>query len=205
VAAKPIPQGLRNINAFTLGARAVKPAITTQVIFTGDWALPVKEAEATNSLVDQGIDVITCHVDSPNVVIGTCERRGIFSSGYHTNQTLLAPKGYLTGAEWNWEGVYSDFVKRFQASEKIPHLVRGGLKEGMVKSSPYGQAVSEMARQHAETVRAQFMEGTFVIFQGPLQSNSGTTIIPASETRVQTDPRLETMDWLVEGVLGSTG
>ena len=79
VAAKPIPQVLRNINAFTLGARTVKPQATTQVIFTGDWALPVKEAEATNSLVDQGIDVITCHVDSPKVVIETCERRGIFS------------------------------------------------------------------------------------------------------------------------------
>jgi simple sugar transport system substrate-binding protein len=205
VAAKPIPQVLRNINAFTLGARAIKPEITTQGIFTGDWSLPVKEAEATNSLVDQGIDVITCHVDSPKVVIETCERRGIFSSGYHANQAPLAPKGYLTGAEWNWEGVYSDFVKRFQAGEKIPNLVRGGLKEGMVKSSPYGPAVSEAARKHAETVRAQFMTGTFVIFQGPLQSNNGTTIIPASEVRVQTDPRLETMDWLVDGVIGSTG
>src|ERR1700728_69434 len=64
VAAKPIPQVLRNINAFTLGAQAVNPKITTQVIFTGDWALPVKEAEATNSMIAQGVDVVTCHVDS---------------------------------------------------------------------------------------------------------------------------------------------
>lgn len=203
VAAKPIPQVLRNLNAFTLGARAVKPQATTQVIFTGDWSLPVKEAEATNSLVDQGVDVITCHVDSPKVVIETCERRGIFSSGYHANQASLAPKGYLTGAEWNWEGVYTDFVKRFQAGEKIPNLVRGGLQEAMVKSSPYGAAVSQAARQNAEAVRAQFMAGSFVIFRGPLQSNTGTTVIPTGEERVQTDPRLETMDWLVQGVLGS--
>ena len=60
VAAKPIPQVLRNINAFTLGARLVNPNATTQVIFTGDWSMPVKEAEATNSLIDQGVDVITC-------------------------------------------------------------------------------------------------------------------------------------------------
>lgn len=204
VAAKPIPQVLRNINAFTLGARAVKPQVTTQVIFTGDWSLPVKEAEATNSLVDQGIDVITCHVDSPKVVVETCERRGIFSSGYHANQAPLAPKGYLTGAEWNWEGAYTDFVKRFQAGEKLPNLMRGGLKAGMVKSSPYGPAVSDGARQRAEAIRAQFMAGSFVIFRGPLQSNTGTTIIPQGEERLQTDPRLETMDWLVEGVLGST-
>src|SRR5881397_1605978 len=143
VAAKPIPQVLRNINAFTLGAKLANPKATTQVIFTGDWALPVKEAEATNSLVDQGIDVITCHVDSPKVVMETCERRGIFCSGYQASQAALAPRGYLTGAEWKWEGVYTDFVKRFQAGEKIPNLVRGGLKEGMVRTSPYGPAVGE--------------------------------------------------------------
>ena len=64
---------LRNINAFTLGARSVDPTITTQVIFTGDWSMPVKEAEATNSLIDQGVDVVTCHVDSPKVIIETAE------------------------------------------------------------------------------------------------------------------------------------
>ena len=65
IAAKPIPQVLRNINAFTLGARSVDPKITTLLIVTGDWSLPVKEAEAANSLIDQGVDVLTCHVDSP--------------------------------------------------------------------------------------------------------------------------------------------
>jgi basic membrane lipoprotein Med (substrate-binding protein (PBP1-ABC) superfamily) len=69
VAAKPISQVLRNINNYTLGARSIKPNTTVHVIFTGDWSLPVREAEATNSLVDQGIDVVTCHVDSPKVVI----------------------------------------------------------------------------------------------------------------------------------------
>lgn len=106
VAAKPIPQVLRNINSFTLGARSIKPTITTQVIFTGDWSLPVKEAEATNSMIDQGADVITCHVDSPKVVMETAEKRGVFTSGYHANQSSLAPKGYLTGAEWDWTKVY---------------------------------------------------------------------------------------------------
>ncbi|MBM3559723.1 MAG: BMP family ABC transporter substrate-binding protein, partial [Alphaproteobacteria bacterium] len=79
IAAKPIPQVLRNINAFTMGARSVKPTITTQVIFTGDWSMPVREAEATNSLIDQGVDVVTMHVDSPKVVVETAERRGIYT------------------------------------------------------------------------------------------------------------------------------
>ena len=95
VAAKPIPQVLLNINAFTLGARSVNPKATTQVIFTGDWSEPVKEAQAANSMVDQGVDVLTCHVDSPKIVIETAEKRGIFSSGYHASQAKLAPKGYL--------------------------------------------------------------------------------------------------------------
>ena len=69
VAAKPIPQVLRNINAFTLGARLANPKATTQVIFTGDWSMPVKEAEATNSLIDQGVAVLTCHVDVPKTMV----------------------------------------------------------------------------------------------------------------------------------------
>ncbi|HZE60280.1 MAG TPA: BMP family ABC transporter substrate-binding protein, partial [Burkholderiales bacterium] len=76
IAAKPIPQVLRNINAFTLGAKSVDPKITTTVIFTGEWSMPVKEAEATNSLADQGIDVFTMHVDSPKVIVETAAKRG---------------------------------------------------------------------------------------------------------------------------------
>ena len=111
IAAKPIPQVLRNINAFTLGARSVDAKITTQLIVTGDWALPVKEAEAANSLIDQGVDVLTCHVDSPKVIVETAESRGIFGCGYHANQATLAPKGYLTGAEWYWITPYTTHVK----------------------------------------------------------------------------------------------
>jgi len=95
VAAKPIPQVLRNINAFTLGAKLANPKATLQVIFTGDWSMPVKEAEATNSLIDQGIDVITCHVDGPKTVVENAARRGAMVCGYHVNQATLAPKAYL--------------------------------------------------------------------------------------------------------------
>ena len=112
VAAKPIPQVLLNINSFLLGARSVDPAITCQVIFTGEWSLAVKEAEATNALVDQGVDVITCHVDSPKVVVETAAGRGAFICGYHANQSPLAPEKYLTGAEWNWANVYKMYRRQ---------------------------------------------------------------------------------------------
>src|SRR5207244_8281537 len=85
VAAKPIPQVLLNINSFLLGARSVDPPITCQVIFTGEWPLAVKEAAATNALVDHGADVITFHVDSPTVVVETEAGRGAFVSGSHAH------------------------------------------------------------------------------------------------------------------------
>jgi basic membrane protein A len=202
VAAKPIPQVLRNINAFALGARSVDPKITCSVIFTGDWSNSVKEAEATNSLIDQGADVITCHVDSPKVVVETAEKRGIKVCGYHASQAVLAPKGYLTGAEWNWEKVYTDYVSDLQAGKKVKNFTRGGIKEQIVKMSPYTDLVSPAARKAADDVKAQFMDGSFVIFKGPINNNAGKTVIPAGTSLIQTAPELEGMDYLVEGVVG---
>ncbi len=204
VGAKPYPASLRNINSFTLGARTVNPKATTQVIFTGDWVLPVKEAEAVNSLADQGIDVVTCHVDSPKVVIETAERRNIYSCGYHMNQSVLAPNGYLTGAEWNWTKVYADYVQWMREGKTWPHLLRGGLRERIVRNSPYGQPVTATARNHADRVRDKFMDGSFIIYKGPIKDNSGKTVIPAGQSHGQTDVWLESMNWLVEGVIGST-
>jgi simple sugar transport system substrate-binding protein len=205
VAAKPIPQVLRNINAYTLGARRVDPEITTRVIFTGDWSRPVKEAEAANSLIDQGVDVMTCHVDSPKVVVQTSEDRGIYTTGYHADQSPLAPNGYLTGAEWNWAAIYRDYVEWLQAGADWPHLYRGGLAKGFVKTSAYGPAVPEAGRKQVDEAHSAFMEGDKAIFVGPLADNRGNTVIPAGEVRKQTDIALERMDWLVEGVVGSTG
>ena len=203
VAAKPIPQVLRNINAFTLGARLANPKATTQVIFTGDWSMPVKEAEATNSLIDQGVDVLTCHVDGPKTMVENAARRGAMVCGYHVNQSPLAPKAYLTGAEWNWEALYPKFVKMIQAGEAIPNFYRGGLKDEVVKCSPYGETVSAEARKHADEVKAQLMAGTLTVFKGPIKDNKGNMMIASGMDRGQKDPELEKMNYLVEGVMGS--
>jgi simple sugar transport system substrate-binding protein len=204
VAAKPIPQVLRNINAWTLGAKLANPKITTQVIFTGDWSMPVKEAEATNSLCDQGVDVITCHVDGPKTVVENAARRGAMVTGYHVNQSVLAPKAYLTGAEWNWEVLYPRFAKMFVAGETIPNFYRGGLKEDIVKVSPYGSMVSAEAKTKADEVKAGLTAGTYVIFKGPIVDNKGKTVIAAGVSQGQTDPELEKMGYLVDGVIGAT-
>ncbi|MFO1319784.1 MAG: BMP family ABC transporter substrate-binding protein [Burkholderiales bacterium] len=202
IAAKPIPQVLRNINAFTLGAQSVNPAITTQVIFTGDWLQPVKEAEAANSLIDQGADVLTMHVDSPKVIVETCERRGVYVCGYHADQSALAPRGYLTGAEWNWLTPYTEHVKAAMAGRPMLNFLRGGLKEGFVKTSAYGKAVSEGARKQADGVKAKMVRGDYVIFKGPLKDNAGKVVIPAGSAHKQTDVELEQMNYLVAGVVG---
>lgn len=202
VAAKPIPQVLRNINAFTMGARSVDPKITTNVIFTGDWAMPVKEAEATNAMADQGIDVFTMHVDGPKVVVETAARRGRMVCGYHASQAKLAPNAYLTGAEWNWLTAYTQIVDAARTGKPHPNFVRGGLKDGFVKSSPYGPMVSEGARKNAEEVRKKMMAGTFDIFAGELKDNTGKIVIPRGTTLKQTDVQLESMNYLVEGVIG---
>ena len=202
VAAIPIPQVLRNINSFTLGAQSVDPSITTQVIFTGGWSEPIKEAEATNSLIDQGVDVVTCHVDGPKVIVETAEKRGVYTCGYHTSQASLAPKGYLTGAEWNWAKVYTDYITGLMNGDTQLNLVRGGLKEGIVKTSAYGPAVSAEARKHADAVKAQFMDGSFVIYKGEIKDNKGNIIIAAGESHPQKDIVLEFMDYLVAGVIG---
>ncbi|WP_437751250.1 BMP family ABC transporter substrate-binding protein [Sorangium sp. So ce1389] len=203
IAAKPIPQVLRNINAFTLGVRSVNPKATTSVIFTGDWSMPVKEAEAANSLIDQGVDVLTAHVDSPRVIIELAERRGAFSTGYHTNQATLAPKGYLTGAEWNWSKVYTDYMASIREGKPYPHLLRGGFKEGFVKLSPYGPAVSEEAKKKAEEAKEGLTEGTLTIFKGPIKDNEGKVVVAEAVEQKQTDIVLENMNYLVDGVLGS--
>ena len=204
VAAKPIPQVLQNINAFLLGARSVDPAITCQVIFTGEWSLAVKEAEATNALIDQGADVITCHVDSPKVVVETAAGRGAFVCGYHANQSPLAPAKYLTGAEWAWGNVYSDFVKKAQAGEKLGNFVRGGLKDGFVKMSPLGPGVSDESRKKFEATLAQMMAGSFSVFKGALKDNKGNVVITADKSYAEDAIELESMSYLVEGVVGST-
>jgi simple sugar transport system substrate-binding protein len=202
VAAKPIPQVVQNINSFLLGARLVDPSITCQAIFIGEWSLAVKEAEATNALVDQGADVITCHVDSPKVVVQTASGRGAFVCGYHANQSPLAPEKYLTGAEWAWGNVYSDFVKKAQAGEKLGNFVRGGLKDGFVKMSPLGPAVSPEGKAKFEAAHAAMKAGGFIVFKGGIKDNKGNLVV--TKDLPEDAIELESMNYLVEGVIGST-
>lgn len=200
VAAKPLALVLRTVNAFAMGLRKVNPEATVQLIITGEWTLPVREAEATNALINAGCDVIACHVDSPKVVVETAENRGAMTCGHNANQSPLAPKGFITGAELNWGRVYTDYAEMLLAGEPIPNLSEGGYDNDMVTSTPFGAGATEEAKA-AATKAIEALKAGAPIFTGPLKDNTGKTI---SETDMSLyDPALWGTDYLVEGVIGS--
>lgn len=207
VAAKPIPQVLRNINSFMLGARSVHPSVSMRVVFTGDWVLPVREAEASNSLADQGVDVLTGHTGSPRVIVQVAERRGIFATGYQFNQSVLAPRGFLTGAEWAWAVVYRRYaelihVGRSVARGTIPRRMTGTLKDEFCRLSPFGSAVPAEKREAVARAKQRLLDGSETVYRGPLRDNTGRTVAPAGATIGIEDPALDQMNWLLEGIQG---
>jgi simple sugar transport system substrate-binding protein len=207
VAAKPIPQVLRNINSFTLGARSVNPMATTRVVFTGDWVLPVREAEASSALADQGIDVLTGHTGSPRVIVQMAERRGIFGCGYQFNQSSMAPRGFLTGAQWAWGTAYVRIAKMIHEGKSvtdggIPRRVTGTLKDEFCGLSPFGPSVTEASRARLAAAKSAILDGSLEIYRGPMRNNEGGIAIPAGKVLKIDDMELDRMDWLVEGVVG---
>ena len=200
IAAKPIALVLRNVNAFTLGVKKVNPAAEVRLIITGEWSLPVREAEATNALIDAGCDVIACHVDSPKVVVQTAEDRGVRTCGHNADQSTLAPKGFITGAELKWGTVYTQYAKLIAAGEKLPNVNEGGYDKDMVQSTPFGAGASETAIAAATAAIAEVTAGK-PIFVGPIKDNSGKVVIEG--TLGLYDGALWGTDYLIEGVVGS--
>jgi simple sugar transport system substrate-binding protein len=200
VAAKPIPSVLSNINSVLLGARSVNPAATVRVIFTGEWSLPVREAEATNALVDAGCEVITCHVDSPKVVIETAEGRGVKTLGHNASQAPLAPKGFITGAEYKWETIYKSFAANIADGKPLPNFLVGGFDQDMLRNTPYGAAATPEAIKAADAAIEALKKGE-PIYKGTLKDNTGKVVV--DKTYDNYDPYLDGMNWLLDGVQGS--
>jgi simple sugar transport system substrate-binding protein len=207
VAAKPIPQVLRNINSFMLGARSVNPSASMKVLFTGDWVLPVREAEAASSLADQGVEVLTGHTGSPRVIVQVAERRGIWATGYQFNQSVVAPSRFLTGAEWSWGVVYKRYAQMIHDGKSvtngtIPRHMAGTLKDQFCRLSPFGPAVTPAMRNQVVRAQEQLLNGSQAIYRGPLRDNTGKVIVPAGKTIAIEDPVLDRMNWLLEGIEG---
>src|SRR5260221_7650220 len=200
VAAKPISLVLRNVNAFTLGVKKVNPAATVHLVITGDWALPVREAEATNALMDAGCDIIGCHVDSPKVVVQTAEQRGVKTCGHNADQSALAPRGFITGAELKWGTVYTAYAAMIAKGEVLPNANEGGYDKDMVQSTAFGAGATEEAKAAAVKAIAALKSGE-PSFAGPLKDNTGKTV--SEKTMGLYDPALWGTNYLGEGAVGS--
>jgi len=205
IVAFPIPQVLLNINAFTLGARSVNPDATTTVVFTASWCDPGQQAEATNSLIAQNVDVITQHQDCTKTIIETAERAGVMSVGYHADASTLAPEGWITGSIWDWGNLYTDIVKTIEDGtwKDSPYSgnYRTGVAEGSVKLAPFGKNVPQEVQDEIAALQKTILSGEFFPFEGPIVDQNGEERIAAG-VRLSVN-ELEATNYLIEGVVGT--
>lgn len=200
IVAFPIPQTLLNVNAFQLGAKSVNPDVTTTVVFTANWCDPAKNSEAANTLIDQGIDVLTQHQDCPKPVIEVAEKRGVMSVGYHADASSVAPNGWITAAIWNWGPLYTKMVEQVQEGSYKIELTRYGVKDDVVTLAQFGSTVPKEVQDEVLKIKADIIAGTLKPFQGPIMDQSGMVRIEGEQPDTIT---LEKTDYLVEGVVGT--
>lgn len=202
VAAFPIPEVIRGINAFTLGARAVNPDVQVRVVWTKTWYDPALEKDAAISLLDVGADIIAQHQDSPGPQ-EAAQERGVYSVGYNSNMAPFAPKAHLTGAIWNWAPLYVETVKEVKdGTWKGNQSLWWGMEKGIVDLAPYGDMVPEEVRKQVDAKKEEIKNGTFKVFAGPIKNQKGEVVIPEGQSA--TDEQMLGMTWFVEGVIGTT-
>ena len=202
VAAFPIPEVIRGINAFTLGVREVNPEATVKVVWTNTWFDPAKERAAAEALLDGGADVIAQHQDTAGPQ-QAAQDRGLYGVGYNADMAPLAPEAVLTSAIWNWGPFYIDVVEQVMDGTWESSQYWGGWQDGVVDMAPVAEFMPEEVRTAAEEEVARFESGEetiYTIFTGPLADQTGAERIP--EGQAMTDEELLSMNWFVEGVDG---
>jgi basic membrane protein A and related proteins len=200
VASFPIPEVIRNVNAFTMGAQSVNPAISTKVIWVNSWYDPAKERQAAETLVAQGVDVMSQNTDSP-ATLQVAQEKGVYAFGWDSDMSKFAPKAHLTASTLSWGGYYIDTTKAVIAGTWKPGSYHGGLKEGMIKMSPLNPAVPAAVGKLFEDKKAEITAGKFHPFQGPVVDQSGAVKVAAGT--VIPLPDLLGMNYYVKGVEGS--
>jgi basic membrane protein A len=201
VAAFPIPEVIRGINAFTLGVQSVNPDATVRVVWTKTWYDPATEKEAAKSLLDVGADVIAQHQDSPSPQ-EAAQERGAYSVGYNSDMSAFAPKAHLTAPIWNWGPFYTETVKKVRAGTWKSGSWWPGLKEGIVGLAPFGPMVPEAVKTQVSVKKTAIESRKAAVFAGPIADQDGKIRIAAGTSA--TDKELLGMTWFVKGVIGST-
>jgi len=199
VAAYPIPEVIRGINAFTLGARSVNPDAKVRVVWTHTWFDPQKEKDAAKALLENGADIIAQHQDSPGPQ-KAAEEAGKYSIGYNSDMSKLAPKAVLTSAVWNWGPYYVETVKAIKEGTWQSFQYWGSMADGIVGLAPYGPMVPEKVKQQVEKSKEKIMSGEWDVFYGPIKDQDGNVAVQEGEKL--TDKEMLEMQWFVEGVEG---
>ena len=199
VASVKIPEVIRNINAYTLGARSVNPAVKTKVVFTGSWFDMNKERQAAESLIGQGADVLLQNTDSP-AVLKTAEEKGVYAFGWDSNMKAYGPKAHLASAVINWGDFYTQAVKDALAGKVHVDNQWKGVADKWVDLVDVNPAVPADVKALVESKKAELAKGG-KIFVGPLKDQSGAEKV--AKDQALDDKALGGMSWLVEGVEGS--
>jgi len=200
VASIPIPEVIRNIDAFTIGARSVNPKITTKVIWINSWFDPGKEREAALAHIAQGADILMQNTDSP-AVVQTAQEKGVMGFGWDSDMSKFGGKAHLAASVLNWGVVYKKVTDDVQAGTWKNESIWWGVKEGAVNIDNFAADLPADVKKLAEERRDALKAGTLHPFTGPLKDQSGKELLAAGKS--YTDADLLKINYYVEGVEGS--
>ncbi len=172
----PIPEVLRNINAFTLGAQSVNPKIKTKVVWVSSWFDPPKEGDAAQSLINGGADVLLQNTDS-SAVVQTAEKTGKYAFGWDADMSATAPKAHLGSAVVHWGGYYVKSIKDVMDGTWKSERTVWGVKEGQNDLEKIADVVPADTKAKIDEIKAGMKAGTFEVFTGPLADNTGKEVL----------------------------
>lgn len=195
----PIPEVLRNINAFTLGAQSVNPKVKTKVVWVSTWSDPPKEGDAAQSLINGGADVLLQNTDS-TAVLQTAEKNGKYAFGWDSDMSAFAAKAHLGSAVANWGGYYKQAVKSVMDGTWKTDRTVWGVKEGMNDFIKPAEAVPADIKAKIDEIKAGMKAGTFEVFTGPIVDSTGKERL-AKDAKADQEWK-DKVDFYVKGVEG---
>jgi simple sugar transport system substrate-binding protein len=199
VGSVPIPEVIRNINSFTLGAQSVNPKIKTKVVWVNEWFSPPKETEAATSLINGGADVLFQNTDSP-AVLKTAEEKGKRAFGWDSDMTAYGPKAHLGSAVINWAPYYIKPTKDVLDGTWATGQSWWGVKEGAIDLVSIAEDVPAEIKAKVEEAKAGLKDGSFVIWKGPIVDNAGKSVL--EKDAAADDKFLTGINFYVQGVEG---
>ncbi|MGI8606748.1 MAG: BMP family ABC transporter substrate-binding protein [Gaiellaceae bacterium] len=195
----PIPEVIRDVNSFTLGAQSVNPDVKVQMVFISTWFDPPKEKQAAKSLIDAGADVLFGIEDSPSV-LQEAEANGVYAATWNSDMTRFGPKAFLSAVVLNWGEHYVERVEAALDGSWESEDYWGTLEEGAVELAPYGESVPQDVRDEVDEMLAGFKDGSFKPFVGPIADQTGK--VRFEEGHEITFEEFVEWNWFVEGVEG---